>query len=989
MPEFIHTFQSGRMNKDLDERLLPSGEYRDALNLDLANSDGSNVGTLQNVKGNREQRGCEGCSENWSSDYIDSLQDPVVIGSIRHDETECIYWFIAAPASTDSFPHGVSAIAEYDQTTDLVKPILVDTAGILNFSQDYLITGINILDKFLFWTDDQTEPKKINIEKFKAGSCDFVTHTKVSKWNPSQNNYTQVNCSGVSSTQPNFIEADITVIKKSPLKNLTLDKAASKYGANIPGTGVDSLRVQYTVSDQENFTYVLYTTTAPSDYVPIDTYGQYLANIESDPNYYSDSSLGSNWNGEVSFSILSPPSYGVDPDTGNPVWQNGDILSLSADHVDLLGEHYKYQLKVLVTNVIGDNITCQIQSISSRILRFQDNSQQNIPVIFDIVLQEKEPMFEYVFPRFAYRWKYIDNEYSCFSPFTEVAFIPNKFEYVSSNGHNVGMTNNIRKLILKDIDWGTEEISEIDILYKESNSNNVYVVETIKKVDYTQISSTGETLITEFEIKNELIGATVESNQTLRPWDNVPRKAKSQEIIGNRIVYGNYVQNYSVDTIDISTDISRKPPPANTVTIEGGLPINNDIYIGDAEPSLKSIRTYQVGVVYKDQYGRETPVFSSKNASKYIDISDSDSITKLLVKPNSAAPSFATHYKYFIKETSNQYYNLALDRFYPAEDGNVWLSFPSSERNKVDEETYLIMKKQHDNNKAVDTLNRYKILSIENEAPDFVASFEATKFFGTLSLENNIDVGFITLRVSLLNNTEDLRRLFQESLTSSNKLRISKGGFTTDDYGIEKGGQTAASGVFSIKLKSPIASDGSWLESLTTSDDVDFTIFEQKRKNLPEFEGRFFVKINRDFAFDENIISTFAALEKQYVVLDEADVQGGKTYSGNARGYWWGDGGWPKNQAGCTNDAGSKKALGQGSWGGVGGANNTIIRQNYRPPTRNNTWFGFTYIGRKSGVIDDFIGSAHNHFGNLQGGHFDNGAKIRFFNSADGKYSKG
>jgi hypothetical protein len=250
------------------------------------------------------------------------------------------------------------------------------------------------------------------------------------------------------------------------------------------------------------------------------------------------------------------------------------------------------------------------------------------------------------------------------------------------------MTNNIRKLILKNINWGTEEVSEIDILYKESNSNNVYVVDTIKKVDYTQISATGETLITEFEIKNELIGATVEGNQILRPWDNVPRKAKSQEIVGNRIIYGNYVQNYSVDTVDLSTDISRKPHPANTVTIEGGLSISNDVYIGDAEPSLKSIRTYQVGVVYKDQYGRETPVFSSKNASKYIDISDSDSITKLLVKPNSDAPSFATHYKYFVKETSNEYYNLALDRFYPAEDGNVWLSFPSSERNKLDEETY-------------------------------------------------------------------------------------------------------------------------------------------------------------------------------------------------------------------------------------------------------------------------------------------------------------
>ena len=33
------------------------------------------------------------------------------------------------------------------------------------------------------------------------------------------------------------------------------------------------------------------------------------------------------------------------------------------------------------------------------------------------------------------------------------------------------------------------------------------------------------------------------------------------------------------------------------------------------EKSLKSLRTYQLGVVYKDEYGRETPVFTNEDAS--------------------------------------------------------------------------------------------------------------------------------------------------------------------------------------------------------------------------------------------------------------------------------------------------------------------------------------------------------------------------------------
>ena len=40
------------MNKDLDERLVPNGEYRNAENIEIATSESSEVGTIQNVVGN-------------------------------------------------------------------------------------------------------------------------------------------------------------------------------------------------------------------------------------------------------------------------------------------------------------------------------------------------------------------------------------------------------------------------------------------------------------------------------------------------------------------------------------------------------------------------------------------------------------------------------------------------------------------------------------------------------------------------------------------------------------------------------------------------------------------------------------------------------------------------------------------------------------------------------------------------------------------------
>ena len=61
-----------------------------------------------------------------------------------------------------------------------------------------------------------------------------------------------------------------------------------------------------------------------------------------------------------------------------------------------------------------------------------------------------------------------------------------------------------------------------------------------------------------------------------------------------------------------------------------------------------------------------------------------------------------------------------MDRCYPSADGNVWVSFPSSERNKVMEGDLLILKKGNGNNDAVFGNSKYKVLAIENEAPDYV-----------------------------------------------------------------------------------------------------------------------------------------------------------------------------------------------------------------------------------------------------------------------------
>ena len=165
MPDLNRRFSSGRMNKDLDERLVPNGEYRDALNIEVTTSEGSDMGTVQTLKGNVN-----------TSENIQALLDPqdlqkfYCVGSIVDEKNDKIYWLIS----------GISKdiIAEYDYTTKTTVPVIIDnfvsgtlpgndSSRVLNFDRSLLITGINIIEDLLFWTDNYTEPKRIHIERCK------------------------------------------------------------------------------------------------------------------------------------------------------------------------------------------------------------------------------------------------------------------------------------------------------------------------------------------------------------------------------------------------------------------------------------------------------------------------------------------------------------------------------------------------------------------------------------------------------------------------------------------------------------------------------------------------------------------------------------------------------------------------------------------------------------------------------------------------------
>ena len=67
--------------------------------------------------------------------------------------------------------------------------------------------------------------------------------------------------------------------------------------------------------------------------------------------------------------------------------------------------------------------------------------------------------------------------------------------------------------------------------------------------------------------------------------------------------------------------------------------------------------------MFIDEYGRETPVISNKSGTKKLNKKEADKQNILEIDfQNQKFPENMKYFKFFIKETSGEYYNLAMDR---------------------------------------------------------------------------------------------------------------------------------------------------------------------------------------------------------------------------------------------------------------------------------------------------------------------------------------
>jgi hypothetical protein len=476
MAEVKNAFIKSKMNKDLDARLIPQGEYRNAVNIQVSKSEGDDVGALENVLGNKSVADFN--IANGGTNVGEC------IGTFVDEFNSIVYLFFTD--YTDPYTDNISTYSttakNFIFSFNTINNIIVKLVegSFLNFSTNRPIIGVNLLENLLFFTDNRNQPRKINIQlAIDEGITYYNTEDKISvaKYNPYQ---------------------AIEVIKETS-----------------PGSGI------YETTMKDRF----------SEFIPLNQGSGGVPTVPNVTNPY--------WAGEDS--------------GGNP-------------------------------NFAGD----------------------------PQYLEDK-------FVRFSYRFKFVDGEYSIFAPFTQECFIPKQDGYFLFSDEKQSfsttvvdfMENKVNQIDLQiPLPTGKStlnsdfQITEIDILYKESDSLATQVVETIQVVGNPLFTGTDTTF--EYSYLSTKPYRTLPESELIRVYDKIPVKAFGQEVISNRVVYSNFQDKHTPPpAVDYQVSVTPKYGNAETYTSLSQVEYPNH--------SVKQNRNYQVGIVLADRYGRQSTTLLSNN----------------------------------------------------------------------------------------------------------------------------------------------------------------------------------------------------------------------------------------------------------------------------------------------------------------------------------------------------------------------------------------
>ena len=361
---------------------------------------------------------------------------------------------------------------------------------------------------------------------------------------------------------------------------------------------------------------------------------------------------------------------------------------------------------------------------------------------------------ELKFLQFSYRYKYENNEYSAMSPFSSIAFMPSAFDYSYGDAEFNSMKNTANAVNVR-IATGTSLVKEVQVLFRDSLDSTIFIIDRFNKNkegwadDLNPYNPAAPTI----QFSNDKIYSALPNDELTRLFDNVPLKAKAQDIIGSRLVYGNYVQFF--DMVDIE---------GVSVIPEFSLSHFNTNNTSFPLRTFKSDRDYEVGIAYLDGYGRMTTIFTSPENSVYIPPSDAKNQNNLKISITSRPPAFAARYRIFIKQNKGVYYNI-FPLYYYVDGLYRYFRINRADVDKVKVGEYIIAKTGED--QSVGTGIKYKVLEVEVKEKDFLNSNELAGLYFKVRIEDPTIFSGIEIETTSMESLGGSKMFDRDNMTVS------------------------------------------------------------------------------------------------------------------------------------------------------------------------------------------------------------------------------
>jgi len=587
MPEVRNLFTGSKMNKDLDERLLPQGEYRDGQNISVSKSEGPDEGVVENILGNSQYSNF-GFASNTEiiGYYVDTNKDRIYIFATNFNDSSPNN---LSNFPVDSVPHpaggtiaGANCYIAYIEGPlaggNAASGIIVQGA-FLNFSKTHPMLGVDLIEDLLFFTDNRNQPRKINVETAIANPTYYTNedHVSVAKYAPYD---------PISFVDPT---TDLPTAKDTLSEYLPANSACV----------VDSITSSAIVLEYGTLDIDINNTTT-----------RFLNIDKPELGYFKITNIFGNAANGVTFGNIE-----FEYPIGSGYNATQSMAAANAAAVAFYGS--------------GSAFT------ANNILQLEELNPD-----YNVNFDGDENYLKDKFVRFSYRFKYDDNEYSLMAPFSQPLFVPKQYGYFLDSAYNKSQTrrdekntaeSGVLKLMENQItkaglvinlppkfnvnvlsgsaraiqnELANEfKINQVQILLKESTSNAIRVVDEIN-VEKNFTSSSLRYYIYDY-VSNKPY-KLLPNEVSLRIHDKVPIKAAAQATAGNRIIYGNFIEKHaSPENLNYNLGISEKfadgdPNLAN--------PERSRVRREYINHTVKQNRSYKVGIVLVDRYGRSSNV---------------------------------------------------------------------------------------------------------------------------------------------------------------------------------------------------------------------------------------------------------------------------------------------------------------------------------------------------------------------------------------------